>query len=178
MVNVNEKTGIRYGIIASRSLEYWVIDEIQMNGTDVHWEEAVEDQRREVKRDVEWGSVSEEDFYKELDRRIEALSENFYDDEPVHEFDIKGVKGRTTWLGGALLVWVFESPYKTYAQLCSPCVPNCGDLDSLDDSTGELCYDVPPEWRREEAYYDDSMDGDEASALASAGFGTDEDYGG
>ena len=25
--------------------------------------------------------------------------------------------------------------------------------------------------------YDDSMDGDEASALASAGFGTDEDYG-
>jgi hypothetical protein len=26
-------------------------------------------------------------------------------------------------------------------------------------------------------YYDDSMDGDHASALASAGFGTDEDYG-
>lgn len=26
--------------------------------------------------------------------------------------------------------------------------------------------------------YDDSMDGDEASALASAGWGTDEDYGG
>ena len=26
--------------------------------------------------------------------------------------------------------------------------------------------------------YDDSMDGDHASALASAGFGTDEDYGG
>jgi hypothetical protein len=25
--------------------------------------------------------------------------------------------------------------------------------------------------------FDDSMDGDEASALASAGFGTDEDYG-
>jgi hypothetical protein len=29
----------------------------------------------------------------------------------------------------------------------------------------------------EEDNYDDSMDGDEASALASAGFGTDEDYG-
>lgn len=26
-------------------------------------------------------------------------------------------------------------------------------------------------------YYDDSMDGDHESALASAGFGTDEDYG-
>jgi len=30
----------------------------------------------------------------------------------------------------------------------------------------------------EEDAYDDSMDGDHASALASAGFGTDEDYGG
>ena len=29
----------------------------------------------------------------------------------------------------------------------------------------------------EENDYDDSMDGDHASALASAGFGTDEDYG-
>lgn len=29
----------------------------------------------------------------------------------------------------------------------------------------------------EEPSYDDSMDGDHASALASAGFGTDEDYG-
>ena len=29
----------------------------------------------------------------------------------------------------------------------------------------------------EEDNYDDSMDGDEESALASAGFGTDEDYG-
>jgi hypothetical protein len=29
-----------------------------------------------------------------------------------------------------------------------------------------------------ESRYDDSMDGDHASALASAGWGTDEDYGG
>ena len=44
--------------------------------------------------------------------------------------------------------------------------------------------DIPLEWvlATEEAIfgeqgYDDSMDGDHASALASAGFGTDEDYG-
>ena len=30
----------------------------------------------------------------------------------------------------------------------------------------------------DESDYDDSMDGDAASALASAGWGTDEDYGG
>lgn len=44
-------------------------------------------------------------------------------------------------------------------------------------------YNVSVEWLMEairdciEDQYDDSMDGDAASALASAGFGTDEDYG-
>lgn len=34
-----------------------------------------------------------------------------------------------------------------------------------------------PEGEEEVEYYDDDMDGDAASALASAGWGTDEDYG-
>ena len=34
------------------------------------------------------------------------------------------------------------------------------------------------EGEEEVEYYDDDMDGDAASALASAGWGTDEDYGG
>jgi len=40
--------------------------------------------------------------------------------------------------------------------------------------------DIPVDWVVDTAdrmYYDDSMDGDAASALASAGLGTDEDYG-
>lgn len=42
-------------------------------------------------------------------------------------------------------------------------------------------YDVPVSWVDEVAMdladqYDESMDGDHASALASAGWGTDEDY--
>ena len=38
-------------------------------------------------------------------------------------------------------------------------------------------YDEGHEESVEEDEYDDSMDGDHASALASAGWGTDEDYG-
>jgi len=43
--------------------------------------------------------------------------------------------------------------------------------------------DIPIEWvsatlQNLEENYDDSMDGDLASGLASAGWGTDEDYGG
>jgi hypothetical protein len=43
---------------------------------------------------------------------------------------------------------------------------------------------MPVKWiaeyldRFDDSEYNDSMDGDDASALASAGFGTDEDYGG
>jgi hypothetical protein len=36
---------------------------------------------------------------------------------------------------------------------------------------------MEPEELEEEEYYDDSMDGDHDSAMTSAGWGTDEDYG-
>jgi hypothetical protein len=43
----------------------------------------------------------------------------------------------------------------------------------------DMVYTVESQLTMEEEtnYYDDSMDGDHASALASAGWGTDEDYG-
>ena len=37
--------------------------------------------------------------------------------------------------------------------------------------------EIIKEYEEQNYDYDDRMDGDEASALASAGFGTDEDYG-
>lgn len=47
-----------------------------------------------------------------------------------------------------------------------------GTGDSEDSAIADLFEQV------EEEFYDDSMDGDHESALASAGWGTDEDYGG
>lgn len=46
--------------------------------------------------------------------------------------------------------------------------------DELEDVVG---YELSEEFAVEEDF-DDSMDGDHASALASCGYGTDEDYGG
>lgn len=148
MKNVNPETGIRYGIIHANSLDSEVVNVIQMYGKDVHWEDAVRDAKEHVNRLVEEGEIPEEEFDSELDDTIESMSNQWYDDEPVHEFEMDGVKGRTTWLGGALHIWVFESPVISKARLCSPCVPNCGDLDSLSES-GEECYDVPKDWRVE-----------------------------
>ena len=46
------------------------------------------------------------------------------------------------------------------------------------DAAEKMVYDIEAEVTLEqEAQYHDMMDGDHASALASAGFGTDEDYG-
>ena len=53
------------------------------------------------------------------------------------------------------------------AALCTPCWEiecGCGDFDREDETLAERDFD-------------DSMDGDHESALASAGWGTDEDYG-
>lgn len=144
--NTNPDTGIRYGIISSYSLHSDIIDEIQSSGTDVHFEEAMKDLRDAVKQACsDYMSSCDADEVAEL--AVENASQDFYDDEPIHEFELDGVKGRTTWLGGALLVWIFESPFIARAALCSPCVPNCGDLDTLDDLLGFECYDVPLTWR-------------------------------
>jgi len=145
--NTNPATNIRYSIISANSLHSDVIDEIQSRGTDVRYDEAMKDLREAIKRACsDYMSTCDADEVAEL--AVENASEDFYDDEPIHEFEIDGVKGRTTWLGGALLVWIFESPFQTHAQLCSPCVPNCGDLDHLmSDEGGYPCYDVPPTWR-------------------------------
>ena len=146
--NINPTTGIRYGIISANSLHSDIINDIQSCGVDVHYEEAMADLRDAIKAVCsDYMASCDADEVAEL--AVENAGQDFYDDEPVHKFNIEGVEGRTTWLGGALLVWVFESTHMTHAKLCSPCVPNCGDLDNLqdEDEGGYPCYDVPPTWR-------------------------------
>jgi hypothetical protein len=48
---------------------------------------------------------------------------------------------------------------------------------TLLDCPLQMVYDVIEAETADDSHYDDSMDGDHESALASAGFGTDEDYG-
>lgn len=140
--NVNPETGVRYGIISANSLNPDVIHEIQSYGRDLYFEAACDDIRREVGCE----DLSADEAEQEIERRIESLGYSWYHDEPVHAHVMDGVTCQTTWLGGALLVWIFESPKRTKAKLCSPCVPNCGDLDNVSED-GVECYDVPDDWR-------------------------------
>lgn len=151
--NVNPETGIRYGIISANNLDPEIVHEMQFGrgSKDLRWEEALSGLRKEIEHEVNQGELALEDADDEYTLRKERLGDDYYDDEPVHSFDIDGVKGQTTWLGGALLIWVFESPHTGLFRLCSPCVPNCASLDSpadpLRDNVGCIGYDVPKDWR-------------------------------
>ena len=146
MSNYNPESGVPYGVIACDSLDSDLVQELwYTHGTDLSYEAAVNEFREEVRAEL---SESDNDFdaneiESEIDSRLEW--EEFQIDEPTIEGEYEGVKYHISWLGGAPLLWVFESPFvKPHAQ-CSPCVPGAGDLDSEGDV---LCYDVPDDWRR------------------------------
>jgi hypothetical protein len=71
-------------------------------------------------------------------------------DEPDYDWaeqtDHGMVKYHLSWLGGAILVWVNESPWVIGCRQCSPCVPNAGNLeDPGDDTANCLAYSLPPD---------------------------------
>ena len=143
MPNFNEVTGIRFGIISANSLHPEVIDQMQQ-GKDLHYEEVRADLWARVEG-VCQGYMSDEDASDVADLAVENLAQNWQDEEPIHAFDIDGVKGQTTWLGGALLVWVFESPVIDKFNLGSPCVPNAVIISSPNPD-GFEGYGVPADW--------------------------------
>lgn len=135
LVNVNPETGIRYGVVSLDSLQDWVFDEFFHHGTNETWAEAIRDYIAENP-----GSDEED--------ASEALEHAQFEEE-VYSLEKDGMKLQLSYLGGAPLVWVFESPHKAMVRECSPCVPNAGDLNSKIDG-GFECYDVPAEWYRTE----------------------------
>ena len=81
-----------------------------------------------------------------IEFRLDEMNNNLEIDEPVIEGVYEDVHYCINWLGGAIIVFVTESPFKTHAAACSPCVPGAGDLDNL-HAEGVECYDVPTDWR-------------------------------
>jgi hypothetical protein len=125
IANTNEVTGVRYGIVALRSLEDWVFDEFFNNGTNVSYEAAL----------------------KEFDGDPEDFE--YEGDEDTYEMVTPdGLELGLSTLGGAYNVWVFESPHTAEHALCSPCVPNAGNIDTPGDF---VCYTLSAEWFRKDA---------------------------
>lgn len=175
--NMNLETGIRYGMLSFNSLNPDMEDEfynLPNPSIDASFKDYLEDLAIEYFRsgkltaadfdlepDVDLDTFKETVYLSDLDTLqgiLESIdpwvSESFYDGLESSlvgcEGIIDGVTVRITELGGALMLWIFDSPHTTKARLCSPCVPNAGDLDSLDPENGYETYTVPSDWLAKE----------------------------
>lgn len=157
--NINAETGVRYGVISAANIDPEIIDMIEVNGDNLSAHAALEQIRIDVNEACNAGTVTEEDFDSEVDRRMSEWHEGA--EEEIYRFVEYGDDGlidveiHTGWLGGAQHLFVIRSPFMCFAAQCSPCVPNAGDLDTRrDDDSQEgtvVCYDVPPDWRVSDA---------------------------
>ncbi len=151
-VNTNSKTGIRFGVIAVNNLNSDVVEDLWYGygAVDLSYQAAMEELDAEIGREadrlIETGELQAEDRDWYVDRETDKRRDDIQIDEPTIEGTYEGVQYQIDWLGGAPLLFVFESPFKGRFQICSPCVPNAVSLESPSD-VGAEGYDVPPDWR-------------------------------
>lgn len=139
--NFNENVGLPFTYFSCNNLDHELINELQMNGFDVHYEEALQEASYKAETAVENGCF---DDYDEAYEEELANLEDWYDDEPCHEGEHEGVRYLTTWLGGALLLCVIDSPLRGKFSRCSPCLPGALDGDTPGDCEG---FDIPENWK-------------------------------
>jgi len=148
--NVNLKTGIRYGVIQGNSVPI-LMEKIFDNGTDESYARWRLDKIQAVKAALK--ELESDDSDSKLDRiALETFDAmewgNSYNcDESDYSYeDRQGNQFLLGYLGGAPLIWCIKtSAIVRVKALCSPCVPNAGDLDSgiVDDENGYECYGLP-----------------------------------
>lgn len=146
--NIHPETGIAYGYISANALDSDVVDELMYGAQAINEteQEAREEFIREWRSKVNDGSLDEDE---PDDYEWQEFWDRYEEYEPVVHGELEGVKYASSWLGGTLNFFIFESPHITdKARTASPCVPNCGILDELDGDVRS--YDVPPEWRRKD----------------------------
>ena len=80
---------------------------------------------------LEGGEIDGEEILDQLETA--GLWDCIESDEHAYSYtletDCGPIRLSLDWLGGAPLIWVFESPYVTYCKGCSPCIPCAGDLE-------------------------------------------------
>ena len=152
MPNINTKTNIPFGYIAASALDSDVLVELLYGrgAVDLSYQAALDeaDEQASVEaaeRGFDHGSPDWERFCA---RRTCELMNDYECDEPSIKGSYQNVTYASSWLGGALNFWIFESPVTTTkARRASPCVPGAAILDTLDGT--EFGYDVPADWRAE-----------------------------
>ena len=102
MPNTNPETGIPYGVVNLHSLADWVFDEFFHSGTNETAEQALTEWKAE---NPEADDADEQAFWDSYE-----CDEESYSLETQTTETGRPLKLGLSYLGGAPLVWVFESP--------------------------------------------------------------------
>lgn len=151
MINTHPITGIRYTVYSMRNLKSWIYEELfyGSQATDLSYEEVYEEElslaikRARYEAEVNGKEFDEADFIEDWECPELEI------DEPNIAGTYDGVRYEISWLGGAPLLWVLESPHTGRFVLCSPCCPQSCDGDSP-IAGGFTGYAVPEEWLSKE----------------------------
>ena len=155
--NRDTETSIRYGVISRNS----VIEsgqEVYEHGTNLTHQQHFDNVRRELRgalsdyfSDSKWkeGEPSELDkaVSDALDAIEDRLNDRYQEDNDSYQYEKDGYIIETCLDNDFTVI---ESPFFTYAQFCSPCVPGACNLDSpLDHIPADgsnACYCLGHDW--------------------------------
>lgn len=126
-VNRDSETRIRYGIINQNAVGGEAADDISSRGTDLGFENAKEELKGKLRNVLD-------DYYHTKEKRESAV-ESAFDalDDWADLIEFNGPwqlkeDDYTLMLATDGDIWVFKSPFYTYAQFCSPCAPGACHL--------------------------------------------------
>jgi hypothetical protein len=141
--NVDVATGIRYGVISQHSINQDAINDFEMNYGEPHCPKCGNEVSATTNSHVDhedWDNYSNHgcnDFVCETCQHL-LEADVVYSDEPQgFTYDADGYT-LTDCLDND--IFVLASPFYTFAQYCSPCVPGAGNLDTpLTDGVKTYC---------------------------------------
>ena len=157
MIPNQDEHGIRYTMYRLDQLDSDMVETLLYQyGKDLSYDDAVAGER--ARQQAEYDDALETlGKYVGTDHvpAFEPCLDSFEPciDEPIIEGTYQDVHYRTTWLGGAQMLWVFKSPIIGHFELCSPCVPGACDGGAPTPRADGFCgYAVPPTWRSRPAW--------------------------
>jgi hypothetical protein len=143
--NFDTSNGIHFGVIAQNSINLDILSEFESEYGDPHCPEcgAEIQHSSDVEPDAEWNTGK--------DYACPTCKECYWSDACFPDESL----GISYHANGYLItdcldtdLVITKSPYFTFAQFCSPCVPGAGNLDSPMDApdTGAKCYALGHDW--------------------------------
>ena len=133
--NCDPKTGIQFGVISQHDIIQAWADSAEPDYGTPQETECPKCDHCSTLEDIEWGDIvtcpkCDEEFEVELPDYAEPIGW-FYDDEGYKLSDCLDSD-----------VMVLKSPYYTYCQFCSPCVPGAGNLNNpIEEGVKAYCLD-------------------------------------